>query len=98
MADLTKALSIEDLRRIAKWRLPRAVFDFFDGGAQDEGTLRGNRAAFERVRLLPPGLVKVSAVGLKTEIFGRNANPPPAIAPTPRLSAGRPPAALPPPA
>ncbi len=89
MADLTKALSIEDLRRIAKWRLPRAVFDFFDGGAEDEVTLRGNRAAFERVRLLPRVLVNVSAVDLKTEIFGETANLPLAIAPTGGISAGR---------
>ncbi len=89
MTDLAKALSIEDLRRIAKRRLPRAVFDFFDGGAEDEVTLRGNRAAFERVRLLPRILVDVSAVDLKTEIFGKTANLPLAIAPTGGISAGR---------
>jgi len=89
MADFAKALSIEDLRRIAKRRLPRAVFDFFDGGAEDEVTLRGNRAAFERVRLLPRVLVNVSAVDLKTEIFGKTANLPLAIAPTGGISAGR---------
>jgi (S)-mandelate dehydrogenase len=89
MADFSKALSIEDLRRIAKRRLPRAVFDFFDGGAEDEVTLRGNRAAFERVRLLPRVLVNVSAVDLKTEIFGKTANLPLAIAPTGGISAGR---------
>src|SRR3979411_1519362 len=53
MADRYHAFSIEDLRRIAKKRLPQAVFDFFDGGAEDEVTLRENRAAFERVRLPP---------------------------------------------
>jgi isopentenyl diphosphate isomerase/L-lactate dehydrogenase-like FMN-dependent dehydrogenase len=52
MADLSHAFSIEDLRRIAKKRLPQAIFDFFDGGAEDEVTLWENRAAFERVRLL----------------------------------------------
>ena len=46
-----KAYSIEDLRRQAQRRLPRAVFDFIDGGAEDELTLRENRAAFDRVRL-----------------------------------------------
>ncbi len=89
MADLSRAVSIEDLRRIAKRRLPRAVFDFFDGGAEDEVTLRGNRAAFERVRLLPRVLVDVSAVDLKTELFGKTANLPLAIAPTGGISAGR---------
>src|SRR5882672_1486656 len=76
MSDVAQAISIEDLRRIAKRRLPRAVFDFFDGGAEDEVTMRGNRAAFERVRLLPRVLVDVSAVDLKTELLGKTANLP----------------------
>ena len=86
---LRDAVNIEDLRLLAKRRLPRAIFDFFDGGAEDETTLRGNRAAFERVRLLPRVLVDVSAVDLKTELFGRTANFPLAIAPTGGISAGR---------
>jgi (S)-mandelate dehydrogenase len=89
MVDLSKAISIEDLRRIAKRRVPRAIFDFFDGGAEDEVTLRANRAAFERVRLLPRVLVDVSAVDLKAELFGQTANMPLAIAPTGGISAGR---------
>src|SRR3954462_2816647 len=89
MADLSYAVSIEDLRQIARRRLPRAIFDFFDGGAEDEVTLRENRAAFERVRLLPRVLVDVSAVDLRTEIFGKTANLPLAIAPTGGISAGR---------
>jgi (S)-mandelate dehydrogenase len=59
---LGDAVNIEDLRRAAKRRLPRAIFDFFDGGAEDETTLRENRAAFERVRLLPKVLVNVAQV------------------------------------
>ena len=59
---LGDAVNIEDLRLLAKRRLPRAIFDFFDGGAEDEVTLRENRAAFERVRLLPKVLVDVSQV------------------------------------
>jgi len=59
---LGDAVNIEDLRRLAKRRVPRAIFDFFDGGAEDETTLRDNRAAFERVRLLPKVLVDVSRV------------------------------------
>ena len=89
MADLSKAVSIEDLRCIAKARLPRAIFDFFDGGAEDEVTLRANRAAFERVRLLPRVLVDVSIVDLKTEILGKTSSLPLAIAPTGGISAGR---------
>jgi (S)-mandelate dehydrogenase len=91
---LGQAVNIEDLRRLAKRRLPRAIFDFFDGGAEDETTLRGNRAAFERVRLLPKVLVDVSAADLKIELFGKTANLPLAIAPTGGISAGRPGAEL----
>src|SRR4051794_33025114 len=89
MPGLHNAINIEDLRRMARRRLPRAIFDFFDGGAEDEGTLRDNRAAFERVRLLPKVLVDVSQVDTKVSIFGREAALPLAIAPTGGISAGR---------
>src|SRR6185295_12770215 len=89
MADLARAVNIADLRRIAQRRLPRAIFDFFDGGAEDETTLRDNCAAFQRVRLLPRVLVDVASVDLKTEIFGKPAALPLAIAPTGGISAGR---------
>src|SRR5712692_6476345 len=69
MADLAQAITIEDLRVMARRRVPRA--------------------AFERVRLLPKVLVDVSAVDLKTELFGKTANLPLAIAPTGGISAGR---------
>jgi (S)-mandelate dehydrogenase len=89
MPGLDNAINIEDLRRMARRRLPRAIFDFFDGGAEDEGTLRENRAAFARVRLLPKVLVNVSQVDTKISIFGREAALPLAIAPTGGISAGR---------
>jgi (S)-mandelate dehydrogenase len=90
MADLEQAVSIEDLRRMAQRRLPRAIFDFFDGGAEDEVTLRENRAAFERVRLLPKVLVNVAQVDLRTNIFGQESKLPLAIGPTGGIGAGRP--------
>src|SRR5512145_167204 len=89
MADLDHAVSIEDLRRLAQRRLPRAIFDFFDGGAEDEVTLRDNRAAFERVRLLPKVLVNVSQVETRVKIFDQESSLPLAIAPTGGISAGR---------
>src|SRR5690349_23713354 len=89
MADLSHVVSIADLRALAQRRLPRAIFDFFDGGAEDEVTLRENRAAFERVRLLPKVLVNVAKVDLSAEIFGQRATLPLAIAPTGGISAGR---------
>jgi (S)-mandelate dehydrogenase len=90
MADLSHAFSIEDLRRIAKKRLPQAIFDFFDGGAEDEVTLRENRAAFERVRLLPKVLVNVAKADTSARLFGEDAALPLAIGPTGGIGAGRP--------
>jgi len=86
---LSDAVNIEDLRLLAKRRLPRAIFDFFDGGAEDETTLRENRAAFERVRLLPKVLVDVSKVETNIDLFGKPSSLPLAIAPTGGISAGR---------
>ncbi|MGQ0652580.1 MAG: alpha-hydroxy acid oxidase [Betaproteobacteria bacterium] len=89
MGALEKTINIEDLRALARRRLPRAIFDFFDGGAEDEVTLRGNRAAFERVRLLPKVLVNVRDVDTRIEVFGKPSSLPLAIAPTGGISAGR---------
>jgi L-lactate dehydrogenase (cytochrome)/(S)-mandelate dehydrogenase len=79
--DLARALSIADLRAIAQRRLPRSVFEFIDGGAEDELTLRENRAAFERIRLAPRVLTDVSSLNLETEIVGKVAQAPFVIAP-----------------
>jgi (S)-mandelate dehydrogenase len=84
-----RAVSIDDLRRLAQRRLPRAIFDFFDGGAEDEQTLRDNRAAFGRVRLLPRVLVDVSRVDCSTRILGAPSALPIAIAPTGAVGFGR---------
>src|ERR1700757_2173520 len=89
MERIAGAVNIEDLRRMARRRLPRAIFDFFDGGAEDETSLRGNRAAFERVRLLPRVLVNVAQVDTKARIFGKDLGLPMAIAPTGGIGAGR---------
>jgi len=77
-----KSFSIEELRLAAKRRLPRAVFEFIDGGAEDERTLRDNLAAFERLRLLPKVLVDVSGIDTETSILGKTSRLPVAIAPT----------------
>jgi (S)-mandelate dehydrogenase len=76
------AFSIAELRLAAKRRLPQAIFDFIDGGAEDERTLQGNRTAFERVRLTRRVLVGVSQVSTETSILGKAAKLPIVIAPT----------------
>ena len=60
-------VNIEDLRRRARRRLPKVVFDFIDGGAQDEVSLRANRADFEAWELLPKMLVDVSQRTITSE-------------------------------
>jgi (S)-mandelate dehydrogenase len=77
-----QAYCVDDLRLAARRRLPRAIFDLFDGGAEDEGTMRENRAAFDRVRLLPKVLVDVSRVDPSSTILDAPAKLPIAIAPT----------------
>ncbi len=84
------AYAIEDLRRAAQRHLPRAIFDFFDGGAEDELTLRDNRAAFARLRLQPRVLRDVSAIHTGIDLLGQPAALPMAIAPTGAVGYGRP--------
>ena len=82
MPDLSRAVSIEDLRTMARQRLPRAMFDFIDGAAEDELTLRANREAFERVRLRPRVLVDVSRLDTRAQLLGAEAPLPLAVSPT----------------
>ena len=59
-----RAFSIDDLRLMSQARLPKSIFEFFDGGAEQELTLRDNLAAFQRLRLLPKALNDVSVLSL----------------------------------
>lgn len=81
--------STADLRALARRRLPRAVFDFYAGGAEDEATLRDNRAAFAALRFAPRVLVDVSRVSTGCELLGSAAGMPAAIAPTGAAGFGR---------
>ena len=65
-----RVLNIEDLRRRAKRRLPRVVFDYIDGGAEDESTLRANCRAFEAVTLRPRCAVATPVCNLRTTVLG----------------------------
>jgi (S)-mandelate dehydrogenase len=80
--------SIDDLRRMAQARLPRSIFDFYDGGAEDESTLDHNRSAFERHRLSPKVLVDVAQASPATQLFGQPLGLPMAIGPTGALGFG----------
>ena len=73
--------TIDDLRRGAREFLPKAVFDFVDGGAEDERTLARNREAFEALALVPRVLRGVEEVDPSTEILGSPSPLPLALAP-----------------
>lgn len=79
---LDDCYSIERLRLAARARLPRPIFDFFDGGAEDEITLRENVDAFQRLRLSPRVLRDVSQVDMAAPFVGAPAALPCAIGPT----------------
>jgi L-lactate dehydrogenase (cytochrome) len=74
--------SIEDLRQRARRRLPQAVFDFIDGGAHDERSLRANREDFDRLCLLPRVLTDVSKRDPSTTLLGEPIALPLVVAPT----------------
>ena len=76
-----QALNVHDLERLARQRLPAGVFGFIAGGAQDDSTLANNRAAFERIRLKPRGLVDVSQRSQEVTLFGHRFASPFGIAP-----------------
>jgi isopentenyl diphosphate isomerase/L-lactate dehydrogenase-like FMN-dependent dehydrogenase len=76
------AINIDDLRRLAKRRLPRAVFDFADGGAEDERTLRANSSDFAKLVFRPKVLVNVSQRDQTTTILGQPVSSPLIVAPT----------------
>lgn len=79
---LNRAASVEDLRLIAKRRLPRGVFDYIDGGAEDETTLARNTQAFRDLEFRPRILNDVSVVDTSTEVLGRRLAFPLVLAPT----------------
>src|SRR4051794_27038891 len=76
------AHSIADLRRMAQRVLPKPIFDFADGGAEDEHTLRRNEQAFDEIALLPRPLNGAAERDLGLELFGRRISMPIIIGPT----------------
>ena len=79
---LSRALTIYDLRDIAKRRTPKAPFDYTDGGADSESSLTRARAAFERVEFQPRVLRNVKDVDLTVKMLGKQMQMPLGIAPT----------------
>src|SRR5487761_547135 len=79
---LDQAINIEDLHRIAKRKLPKIIFDFIEGGLEEERGLERNRAAFQKHQLLPRYLVDVSVRDQAATLFGHTYSSPFGISPT----------------
>ena len=75
-------INYDDLRRLAKRRLPKVAYDFIEGGADGEEGLDRNFEGFERYRLVPRYCVDVTKRDLSTTLFGRKYSSPVGIAPT----------------
>lgn len=80
--DLARAVSIGDLRAMASRRLPVFVREYLEGGAEDEETLRLNRAAFSAIRFAPLTLVDIGKRDLAVSLFGKSMAMPVMIGPT----------------
>jgi L-lactate dehydrogenase (cytochrome) len=65
-----RIVNVDDLRRAARRRLPRAVFDYIDGGAEGEVTLRQNVGAFQEVAFRPRSAVATSVCDIRTTLLG----------------------------
>jgi len=78
---LSRAVNIEDLRELARRRVPRIVFNYIDGGAEDEWTLRENRRAFDTITFRPRNAVAVPACDLRTRVLGMELSMPLLLAP-----------------
>jgi L-lactate dehydrogenase (cytochrome) len=79
---LALAGNITELRALARRRLPSPIFDFLEGGAEDEGTLRRNTESFDRWDLLPRFLTDVGAIDPSTTVLGQKLSWPVILAPT----------------
>ena len=79
---LDRAINLDDLRRMAKRRLPKIAYDFIEGGADDEDGLDRAVDAFRSWRIVPRFMVDVSQRQQKTMLFGREYGSPFGIAPT----------------
>lgn len=77
----SRVVNIADLRRLAQRRVPRAVFDYLDGGADGEITLRENCRAFEEITFRPRQAVAMESCNLRTTVLGQEISFPAMLAP-----------------
>ncbi|GKS88503.1 alpha-hydroxy acid oxidase [Acidovorax sp. SUPP2539] len=82
MADLSKITCIEDLRVVAKRRVPRMFYDYADSGSYTESTYRANSEDFQRIKLRQRVAVNMEGRTTRTRMVGQETAMPVAIAPT----------------
>ena len=82
MPPIEHAHSVDDLRTLARRRLPRPIFDYLDGGADEEGSLARNVSAFADYEIVPDVLTDVSSIQTATTLFGQPAAWPLMLSPT----------------
>lgn len=80
--NLEQAINVDDLRKLAKKRAPKIIFDFIEGGVEDEDGIARNENAFRNQRLVPRYLIDVSEREQTTTLFGRTYSSPFGISPT----------------
>ena len=80
--NLDRTINIDDLRKLAKRRLPRLAYDFIEGGLEDERGVTRNESAFTSFDLVPRYGIDVTAIDQSTMLFGRTYSGPLGIAPT----------------
>src|SRR4051794_7173557 len=78
---LTRVVNIDDLRSLARRRTPPVIFDYIDGGADDEVTLRENRRSWNDVLFRPRNAVRVPACDTATTVLGAQLSMPVLLAP-----------------
>jgi isopentenyl diphosphate isomerase/L-lactate dehydrogenase-like FMN-dependent dehydrogenase len=76
-----RVVNINDLRNLARRKVPRVVFDYVDGGAEDEISLRENRRAFEEITFRPRQAVAMPQCNLRTRVLGCDLSIPALLAP-----------------
>jgi (S)-mandelate dehydrogenase len=80
--DFRRALSIEELHRVARRCVPNFALEYVEGGSESERTLHWNNTALDAIRLVPNTLVDTSSRHQRTSLFGQEINSPLVIAPT----------------
>src|ERR1700739_2145319 len=81
MTRLSRAIKISDLRSMAHRRLPKAVFDYLDGGAEDEVTLGENCRAFDALTFRPRHAMAVPECEMRARVLGHDLSFPALLAP-----------------